>query len=98
MNGNEKIESLFNAPPPAKCDVKDCINPPKFKVIVALRVHDKHEPARSSPLIHVCGDHVDVRWDELVTEETWKRFCDNFVAIGRLAPVKKYSRLEIIPL
>lgn len=80
------------------CNHKHCVNIAQFNVCFALRVHDKHPPAISSPVFQVCADHNDVKWIDVYSERGWALICKGFTSIGRQAPTIKYSYLEITPI
>jgi len=77
------------------CDIKDCINPAKYKVGLELRAHGNHPPAKTTPMVNVCEVHKIVKWDELVNDEGWTKICNNFLARGLAVPLKKYSNVYI---
>lgn len=77
------------------CNKQNCKNEAEFEVVFLLRMHAKHPPAVSTPLIYVCKDHSDVEWDDVYTDEGWKKIEDSFLNTGYAAPKKEYSCIEI---
>jgi hypothetical protein len=82
-----------------KCSRKDCQNEATNSVTAELRVHKKHPPALSTPLLYVCDDHaLDVTWSEVITDQWFNELGNRFTQSGFAAPVKKYSNLVIKPI
>ena len=80
------------------CDHNGCKKTAKFTVHFALRVDEHHPPAMSTPIIRVCGDHMDVQWKDVYTDKGWEQICRAFTAAGKMAPKVRFSYLEIKPI
>ena len=78
-----------------KCDHIGCQNEAKYFAGLKLRVHENHKPAKSSPMVFICEEHKEVKWEDLVNEEGWGKICNNFLARGLAVPLKKYSSIYI---
>lgn len=80
------------------CNLIGCTNDAEFEVVFALRVHANHPPAISTPIIKVCAEHNDVKWDDVCNEKGWNQIVSGMLAAGKAAPTKKYSYIEIRPI
>jgi len=86
---------IINAKIAGQCNHKGCDKKAEFNVCFALRVNDKHPPAVSTPIIQVCGEHMDVKWEDIYTPEGWEMICNGMVKMGYARPEIEYSYLEI---
>ena len=81
-----------------KCGKKECTNTATYSIHLSLAVHSGHDPAISTPIVHVCEEHIHlITWEEWI-EPNWERICKSVESIGRVAPVKKFSKLITKPL
>lgn len=81
-----------------KCQRLECTKDAVYSVHLSLRVHEDHEPAVSTPILFVCEDHkYHITWDNFV-EPNWNKICKSLESVGRVAPVKKFSKLILKPL
>lgn len=87
---------IAGLPDKGKCNKEGCKNHSQFYIRLSLAVNKKHPPASSGPMLWVCADHIDVKWDDLVSNELWDTICKSFLKMGRMAPLKEFSSLEII--
>jgi hypothetical protein len=90
--------SIVNPNIAGPCNHEGCAKPAEFNVCFALRVHDKHEPAVSTPIVQVCADHNDVEWKDIYSPAGWHQICEAFNDIGRSAPKVEFSYLLITPI
>lgn len=80
------------------CSHTDCMNKATHRVVLEMKGHPKDAPATGKSELVVCGEHADVKWEDFVSEEGWNAICDSFLANGFRKPVKKHSRLKVIPI
>jgi hypothetical protein len=90
--------SIINARIAGTCNKDGCTKTAEFNVCFALRVHDRHEPAVSTPIVQVCADHNDVEWKEMYSPAGWEKICKAFKAMGRAEPKVEFSYLLITPI
>lgn len=77
------------------CQKLECTQPAKFEVILELRTDPREKGARSTPIVFLCGDHINLGWADLVTEKGWETICEACIKQGKVAPVKQYCNLVI---
>jgi len=84
---------------PIMCGKRGCSNKANYIVRLSLAVHANHAPAISDPIVYICKEHEkDVTWQSLNVDANWDMICNSFEAIGRVAPVKEFSKVIIEPL
>lgn len=77
------------------CDIIDCPEKAKYNVGLVLRANSEHAPAKTSPMVHVCENHKEVKWRDLVDERGWQKICNNFLAHGLAIPLEQFSNVYI---
>lgn len=82
------------------CSKKDCQNRAAYQVCLSLSVHANHTPALSSPILYLCEDHKnDITFESITSHaDNWEKLCRGFTGIGRMAPVKEFSKIIIEPI
>jgi len=81
-----------------RCDRTGCEKEATYAVSLEIRNHPRHIPSTSSPIVHVCSDHKDLVWEDVVGPENWQLIVKNFIARGYAAPSLRHSNLVFTPI
>ena len=83
------------------CDRVGCGNEAKYNVRIQIRSHPYRGyrgAAISDPVVHVCEDHKDVQWQDVVTPDGWVAILKEFHRMGKAEPKRKYSDIVVEPI
>lgn len=77
------------------CCKEGCLNLATHQVKLELKANAKDVAATSTPILHVCTQHKNVKLEDVYDENGFNQIRKSFIQQGFFPPSRKHSRVVV---